>query len=191
MKNRQLVVAAVVVALAGVAAFASSAVRKPVVPPGLSSEMVAFHDICIAPGSHGDILRKARASGWMALEGDAVPLLLRGKDASDLQDVRQGEIAGRPVMISVADIGGTSECRVYFKPAKPAVMVERLKGEVVLGAPLGAPDFDGELNYPEGWKAIGWHRSVADSWRAVHYSFDPDGQGPNADWQSIEITRRI
>jgi hypothetical protein len=105
--------------------------------------------------------------------------------------VRRGEIAGRPALVSVADLGGTSECRVYFQAADPAAMIEALRGEVVLGSPLGPPDFDDRLNYPEGWKAIGWHRSVADDWRAVHYSFDPDGQGPNAEWQSIEITRRM
>ena len=51
-------------------------------------------------------------------------------------------------------------------------MIEALRGEVVLGSPLGPPDFDDRLNYPEGWKAIGWHRSVADDWRAASSDAD-------------------
>ncbi len=192
MKTRTLVaLLAATAALVGGATLAVSAARAPVAPPDLHSELTAFRDVCIAPASHGEILRKARATGWTALKDDAVPALLLGKGAARLQEVRQGEIAGRPALIYVADLGGTSECRVYFQPADPAATVERLKGEVVLGSPLGAPDFDDTLNYPEGWKAIGWHRSVGDGWRAVHYSFDPDGQGPNAGWQAIEITRKI
>lgn len=190
VRSRAIIVVAVF-ALVGGTTLAISAIRTTVVPPDLNSELAAFRDVCIAPPSHGAILTKARASGWGVLKGEVVPALLRGNGASRLQEVRQGAIAGRPVLISVADLGGTSECRVYFRTTDPVAMVERLKGEVVLGAPLGAPDFDGELNYPEGWKAIGWHRSVASDWRAVHYSFDSDQKGPNAGWQSIEVTRKI
>lgn len=191
MKNRALALFAAGIALAGGTTLAVSAARTPVTPPDLHSELAAFRDVCVAPASHGEILRKARASGWAALEAEAVPALVRGNGAARLLDVRQGEIAGHPALIAIADLGGTSECRVYFQPTDPAAMVARLKGEVVLGSALGAPDFDDKLNFPEGWEAIGWHRSTPDGWRAVHYSFDADGQGPNAGWQSVEITRKI
>ncbi|PXA71141.1 hypothetical protein DMC25_26805 [Caulobacter sp. D4A] len=192
MKTRAIAVAALAAAvLAGGGAIAVSAIQPPVAAPDLRSELATFRDVCIAPASHGDILRKARATGWTALEGQAVPSLLVGNGMVSLQEVREGEIDGRPVLLSVGRLGGGSFCRIYFKPADPAATVARLKAETVLGSPLGAPDFDDKLNYPEGWKAIGWHRSVADDWRALHYSFDPDGQGSNADWQAIEITREI
>lgn len=177
--------------LAGGTAFAVSGARTPAAPPDLRSELSAFRDVCVAPVSHSAIVRKARASAWTALEGEAVPTLLKGNGAARLLEVRQGEIAGRPALISVSELSGTSGCSVYFQSTDPTTMVERLKREVVLGSPLGAPDFDDKLNYPEGWKAVGWHRSAADAWRAVHYSFDADRQGPNAGWQSIGITRKI
>lgn len=178
-------------ALLGGGALAVSAASKPVAPPNLSSELAAFRDVCVAPASHLEIRRKARATGWTAMDPKAAPPLLAGIGASDIQEIRTGTIAGRPAMLMVSNLGGTSECRLYLQPADPTATVARLKAEPVLGSPLGEPDFEDMMNYPAGWKAIGWHRSNAGGWRTVHYSFDPDGQGPNAGWQAIEITRKI
>jgi hypothetical protein len=178
-------------------AVASTAVLIAACAPANASSVVytdglkAFQDVCIAPATHAEILRAARATGWRRLEGDAAPALVRGNGMVDLQDLRQGEVGGSPVLIAVGDLGGASFCRIYFRPVAPAAMIQRLSAGSVLGAPLGQSDFDGPLNDPAGWKATGWHVSRQSQWRAVHYSYDPDGQGPNAAWQSIEITRAI
>jgi hypothetical protein len=190
-RSRLALFAAGAALLGGGALAVSTAASKPVAPPDLSSELAAFRDVCVSPASHGEIRRKARATGWEAMAPNDAPPLLAGIGASDIQEIRLGEIAGRPAMLMVSDLAGTSECRIYFQPADPAATIAQLKAEPVLGAPLGEPDFDDMMNYPKGWKAIGWHRSAAKDWRAVHYSFDPDGQGPNAGWQAIEITRKI
>lgn len=171
-----------------VAACAPASASSPVV---YVDGFKAFQDVCVTPASHADIRRAARATGWEALKGDDVPAMVSGNGMVALQEVRQGRIGGAPVLIAVGDLGGTSFCRIYFRPVAPATMIQRLDAGAVLGAPLGQPDFDGPLNYPTGWKATGWHLSRQSQWRAVHYSYDPDGQGPNAAWQSIEITRAI
>ena len=192
MKTRSiLALSAAGAALLGGGALAVSAVSRPVAPPDLSSELAAFRDVCVTPASHLEIRRKARATGWAAMDPKSAPPLLTGIGASDIQEIRTGAIAGRPAMLMVSDLGGTSQCRLYLQPADPTATVARLKAEPVLGEPLGEPDFDDVMRYPQGWKAIGWHRSNAGGWRAVHYSFDPDGPGPNASWQAIEITRKI
>jgi len=149
-----------------------------------------FQDVCVTPASHAEILRAARATGWEKLADHAVPAVVRAEGA-DLTEVRQGWIGDAPVLIAISGMSGTSFCRIYFRPVAPAAMIQRLGAASVLGAPLGSSDFDGPLNYPSGWKATGWHVSRQSQWRAVHYSYDPDGQGPNAAWQSIEITRAI
>lgn len=158
--------------------------------PDYYSPLEAFGDVCTKSADHGEMLRKVRATGWETLKGGAVPALVRGNDMVQFAEVRRGQIAGQSVMLTVGDLGGTSFCRVYFPAADTAAMQKQLRYVKVLGAPLSLPDFNGPMNFPEGWSAVGWHRSVGDQWRAVHYSFDPDGHGPNAAWQSIEITRQ-
>jgi hypothetical protein len=191
--SRSLVLLAGVFALAAAAATAGvidgRANRQPAIAP--TSTLQAFNDVCVAPGSHHDILDKARRLGWRALRGDAVPALLRGNGMVSLQEVRQGEIDGAPVLLSIGELGGTSFCRIYFRPVDTAVLSKRLQAQTVLNAPLGQPDFHGEQTSPEGREAVGWHRSVGAQWRALHYSFDADARGPDAAWQEIEITRAI
>ncbi|USQ95534.1 hypothetical protein [Caulobacter sp. RL271] len=154
------------------------------------SALEAFGDVCIKSADPGEMLRKVRIKGWETLEDDTVPAVVRGNGAVRFAEVRRGQIEGRPVILAVGGSSGTSFCRVYFHAIDQAAMETRLRYVKVLGSPLSAPDFRGPLNFPEGWSAVGWHRSVGDQWRALHYSFDPDGQGPNAAWQSIEITRK-
>jgi len=153
------------------------------------SALAAFGDVCVQSVSHGDMLRKVRIKGWEPLRGDQIPALVQENGAIQLSEVRRGRIAGQPVILSVGELGGTSFCRVYFRAVDTTSMRTQLAGLQVLGSPLSRPDFDGPLNVPKGWRAVGWHRSVGDQWRAVHYGFDPDGQGPDASWQDIEITR--
>jgi hypothetical protein len=178
-------------------ALASTALLVAACAPAVASPVVyadglrAFQDVCVTPASHAEIRRAARATGWDVLKGDAVPAMVRGNGMVGLTDVRQGQAGGAPVLIAVGDLGDASFCRIYFRPVAPAAMIQRLSAGMVLGAPLGQSDFDGPLNYPTGWKATGWHVSRQSQWRAVHYSYDLDGQGPNAAWQSIEITRAI
>jgi len=180
-----------------VKALASTALLVAACAPANASPVVyadalkAFQDVCVTPASHADILRAARATGWERLDGDAAPAIVRGNGMVKLTEVRQGEVGGAPVLITVGDLDGTSFCQVYFRPAAPKALIERLNARTVLGAPLGQPDFDGPLNFPAGWTATGWHVSRQSQWRAVHYSYDPDVQGVNAAWQSIEITRAI
>ncbi len=179
--------------------FAASAVvvadghakTQPATPPDYYSPLEAFGDVCIKSADHGEMLRKVRATGWEALQGAAVPALVQGNGMVQFAEVRRGEIAGQPVMLAVGDLSGTSFCRVYFHAVEPAAMQKQLRYVKVLGSPLRLPDFTGKMNFPEGWSAVGWHRSVGDQWRAVHYEFDADGQGPNAAWQGIEITRKL
>jgi hypothetical protein len=154
------------------------------------SALQAFGDVCIQAADHGEMLRKVRIKGWETLEGDQIPAMVQGNGAVRLAEVRRGQVGGQPVILSVGDLGGTSFCHVYFHAVDTAGLQTQLRAVTVLGAPLSQPDFKGPLTFPEGWSAVGWHRSVGDQWRAVHYSFDPDGQGPNAAWQSIEITRK-
>lgn len=154
------------------------------------SALEAFGDVCVKPQSHAEILRKVRIKDWTPLEGDAVPAVVRGNGAVQHLEVRRGQIAGEPTILTVGEFSGTSYCRVYFPSVDEHAMEKRLRYVRVLGAPLSLPDFRGPLNFPEGWSAVGWHRSVGEQWRALHYSFDPDGKGPNAAWQSIEITRK-
>ncbi|PVM93283.1 hypothetical protein [Caulobacter endophyticus] len=189
--KRVLLVTLCTAAVLAVGGAALAVADQPVTAPDVSSEMAAFRDICITPASHGEIRRKARATGWTVLGRDALPAQLAEDGVLRLQEARQGTIAGRPVLLTVGNLSGTSECKLYIQPADTALTVARLKAEPVLGQPLGAPDFDAALTRPDGWKAIGWHRSTKAGWRAVHYSFDIDGQGPGSDWQSIEITRKI
>jgi hypothetical protein len=184
-RTLSLLAAAAVVATVGIQHVRAAAT----VDADYYSALEAFGDVCIKPADHGEILRKVRINGWEKLEGDQIPAVVQGKGAVRWAEVRRGQIAGQPVMLAVSDFSGTSFCRVYFHPVEPAAMQKQLRYVKVLGSPLSLPDFNGPLNYPEGWTAIGWHRSVGDQWRALHYSFDPDGQGPNAAWQAIEITR--
>ena len=151
----------------------------------------AFSDVCVQSASHGEMLRKVRIKGWETLRDDAIPAMVQGNGAVHLAEVRRGQIAGQPVILAVGELSGTSFCHVYFHSTDTTAMQKQLQGLQVLGSPLNASDFKGPLNSPEGWSAVGWHRSVGQDWRAVHYSFDPDGQGPNAAWQAIEITRKI
>jgi len=153
--------------------------------------LAAFREVCVAPGSHAEILRLVRASRWDRLKPDAAPQMVRGNGMVELKEVRQGQIAGAPVLIAVGELSGTSFCRIYFKPVAPAAMTRLLEEETVLGAPLGQPDFSGPMAFPEGWTAVGWHARSHSTWRAVHYSYDPDGQGSNAGWQGMEITRAL
>lgn len=183
-----LKVLATVLAYALLVGACAPAKTSPVV---YADNLQAFRDVCIAPDSHGAIVRAAQASGWKPVKGDAIPAMLVGNGMVDLAEVRQGEIGGQPVLISVGDLSGTSFCRIYFHPAAPQAVVERLKAVAVLGAPLGQPDDAVTMNFPEGWVATGWHLSRQSQWRSVYYGYDPDGQGPNAAWQSIEITRPI
>lgn len=155
------------------------------------SPLEAFGDVCIKSADHGEMLRKVRIEGWERLQGDAIPTLLRGKELIQYAEVRRGQIEGQPVILAVGDYTGTSYCRVYFQSVDQAAMEKQLRYVKVLGSPLSLPDFRGPLNFPEGWSAVGWHRVVGQDWRALHYSFDPDGHGPNAAWQAIEITRKI
>jgi hypothetical protein len=182
------VLAKAVAATALLVAACAPANASPVV---YADSLKVFQDVCVTPASHAEILRAARATGWDRLADEAVPAVVRGDGMVSLQDVRQGQVGGTPVLVAVGDLGGTSFCRIYFHPVAPAAMMQRLGAESVLGAPLGPSDFDGPMNFPVGWKATGWHVSRQSQWRAVHYSYDPDGQGPNAAWQSIEITRAI
>lgn len=158
-------------------------------PPVYGSALAAFEDACVRPTSHNVIMRKVRATRWERLAGDSVPAVVSGNGAVRYADVRRGEVAGAPVILAIGEFSGTSFCRVYFRAVDTAEMRGRLRTMNVLGAPLGEPDFDDKLLSPGGWKAIGWHKSVNGQWRALHYSFDATGQGPDAAWQSIEITR--
>lgn len=153
------------------------------------SPLEAFGDVCIKSADHGEMLRKVRIKGWEALAGDQVPAMVR-IDPVPFAEIRRGQIEGQPVILAVGEYTGTSFCRVYFQSVDQAAMEKRLRYVKVLGSPLSLPDFRGPLNFPEGWSAVGWHRVVGQDWRALHYSFDPDGQGPNAAWQAIEITRK-
>lgn len=179
---------ALLTAAALLVAACAPAVASPVV---YADGLKAFEDVCVTPASHAEILRAARATGWSALEGDAVPAMVRGNGAVDLKQVRQGRVGDAPVLIVVGELGGASFCRIYFRPVAPATMIRRLSNQAVLGGPLGRPDDGGPLNFPEGWTGTGWHVSRQSQWRAVNYSYDPDSQGPNAAWQSVEITRQI
>ena len=155
------------------------------------SPLEAFGDVCIKSADHGEMLRKVRIEGWERLEGDAVPAMVQGNGMVRLAEVRRGQIAGQPVILAVGELSGTSFCHVYFHAVDKAAMEKQLRYVKVLGSPLSLPDFRGPLNFPEGWSAVGWHRVVGQDWRALHYKFDPDGHGPNAAWQSIEITRQV
>ena len=153
------------------------------------SPLEAFGDVCIKSTDHGEMLRKVRIKGWKTLHGEEIPAMVRGNDAIPWTEVRRGQIEGQPVILAVGE-SGTSYCRVYFQSVDQAAMEKRLRYVKVLGSPLSLPDFRGPLNFPAGWSAVGWHRVVGQDWRALHYSFDPDGHGPNAAWQAIEITRK-
>jgi hypothetical protein len=180
-----------------VKALASTALLVAACAPASASPVVytdgfkAFQDVCVTPASHAEILRAARATGWDRFDSDAIPAVVRGNGMVGLRDVRQGRIAGAPVMIAVGELGGTSFCKIYFRPVATAAMIQRLNAQVVLGAPLGQPDDGGPMTFPKGSASTGWHVSRQSQWRAVYYIYDPSGQGPNADWQSIEITREI
>jgi hypothetical protein len=190
MKNARrtlsLVAAAVTVAAVGIQQVRAAAT----VEADYYSPLEAFGDVCIKSADHGEMLRKIRIKGWESLSGDAVPAMVRGNDVVRLAEVRRGQIAGQSVILTVGEYTGTSYCEVYFPSTDTAAMQKQLRYVKVLGSPLSLPDFKGPLNFPEGWSAVGWHRVVGQDWRALHYSFDPDGQGPNAAWQSIEITRK-
>lgn len=182
----------ILLALAALATVAGAATARPALEgPDYYGALEAFGDVCVKSASHAEMLRKVQATGWRALNGEDVTAMVRGNGMVSLEEVRQGEIAAEPVLLAVGDLGGTSYCRVYFHSVDSAAMQKRLRTLKVLGSTLGFPDFDGKLNFPEGWSAVGWHRTVQDQWRALHYSFDADGQGPNAAWQAIEITRAI
>lgn len=185
-RTLSLVAAAVTVAVVGIQHVRAAAT----VEAGYHSPLEAFGDVCIQSADHGEILRKVRIKGWEVLRDDQVPAMVRGNGMVRFAEVRRGQIAGQPVVLAVGELSGTSFCRVYFHATDTAAMQKQLRSVKVLGSPLSLPDFNGPMNFPEGWSAVGWHRSIGDQWRAVHYSFDPDGQGPNAAWQAIEITRK-
>lgn len=172
--------------LGAIAALASTA--HPATP---STEIVtAFRDVCIEPASHAAMLEGATARGWVTIQPDDVPDLAEWNRNVSVEGVRQRGVMGQTAIMVLSRVGDTSFCRVYFRPARTDLMIETLRSEIVLGSPLGQPDFSGRLNFPENTQAIGWHRSVGEDWRAVHYSFaavsTPDGA-----WQQIEITRPI
>lgn len=179
--------------LLGFAVLAAALVQareKPQPQPVYGGALQAFEDACVRPTGHSQIITKMRGTRWERLEGDAVPALVSGNGAVRYAEVRRGEVAGAPVILAVGEFSGTSFCRVYFRAVDTADMQRRLQALNVLGAPLGQPDFEDKITSPQNWKAIGWHKSAQDQWRALHYSFDATGQGPDADWQSIEITRK-
>jgi hypothetical protein len=184
----------VLLPLLGIAVLAGAALvhagEKAEPPPVYGSQLEAFEDACVRPASHGGIIRTVRATRWERLEGDAVPAVVRGNGAVRYAEVRRGEVAGAPVILAIGEFSGTSFCRVYFRATHTAAIGGRLRKMNVLGAPLGEPDFDDKLVSPANWRAIGWHKSANGQWRALHYSFDATGQGPDAAWQSIEITRK-
>jgi len=182
----------VLVALASTALLAAGCAPASHASPAVyPNALAAFREVCVAPGSHAEILRLVRASRWDRLKDDQTPRMVRGNGMVQLKEVRRGRIAGAPVLIAVGELGGASFCRIYFHPVAPAAMTGLLEKETVLGAPLGQPDFNGPMTFPEGWTAVGWHAGSQASWRSVHYSYDADGQGSNAGWQGIEITRAL
>ncbi|WP_454718061.1 hypothetical protein [Caulobacter segnis] len=186
-RTLSLLAAAVAVAAVGIQQVRAAAT----VEAHYGSALGAFSDVCVQSANHGEMLRKVRIKGWEVLRDDAIPAMVQGNGMVSLAEVRRGQIAGQPVILAVGELSGTSFCHVYFHSTDTAAMQKRLQGLQVLGSPLNASDFKGPLNFPEGWSAVGWHRTVGQDWRAVHYSFDPDGRGPNAAWQAIEITRKI
>jgi len=185
-----LIAAATVLTTGAAASFARQA-GEDAPPRQYDDAMAAFREVCIEAPSHQAILTRMRDTHWRSLSDATIPALLQGNGMVNLRDVREGQIAGQPVLLSVGELSGGSFCRIYFKPVAPDTMVRRLTGEPVLGSPLGAPDFKGKLNFPAGWTAIGWHRSAEPEWRALHYSYDAIGLGPNAGWQAIEVTRAL
>lgn len=186
-RTLSLAAAAIALAAIGIQQVRASAT----VEAHYGSALGAFSDVCVQSASHGEMMRKVRIKGWETLQDDAIPAMVQGNGAVHLAQVRRGQVAGQPVILTVGELSGTSFCHVYFHSTDAAAMQKQLQGLQVLGSPLSQPDFKGQMNFPEGWSAVGWHRSVGQDWRAVHYSFDPDGHGPNAAWQSIEITRKV
>jgi hypothetical protein len=170
---------------------AVAALAPPTPPAAPSTELVAaFRQVCIEPLSHAVMLDHATARGWVTLQPDDARDLAEWNRNVSIEGVRQRGVMGQTAIMVLSRAGDTSFCRVYFRPAEPSLIVEALQSEIVLGSPLGRSDFAGRLTFPENTQAIGWHRSVGEDWRAVHYSFAADPTLAGA-WQQIEITRPI